>query len=45
MKEIKDNFNKEDLNDINKAGFPVWYEKKIVNLKMYIMILNLHIIF
>ena len=28
MKEIKDNFNKEDLNDINKAGFPVWYEKE-----------------
>ncbi|UKI26716.1 MAG: hypothetical protein L6V91_08250 [Bacilli bacterium] len=21
MKEIKDNINKEDLNDINKAGF------------------------
>ena len=27
-KEIKANFDKEDLNNINKAGFPVWYEKE-----------------
>lgn len=26
-KEIKNNFEKEKLNDINKVGFPVWYEK------------------
>lgn len=26
-KEIKTNFEKEKLNDINKVGFPVWYEK------------------
>lgn len=28
IKEIKENFDKEDLNNINKAGFPVWYEKE-----------------
>ena len=28
IKEIKNNFQKESLNDINKVGFPVWYEKK-----------------
>ena len=26
-KEIKSNFDKEKLNNINKVGFPVWYEK------------------
>ena len=26
-KEIKNNFEKEKLNNINKVGFPVWYEK------------------
>ena len=28
IKEIKNNFQKESLNNINKVGFPVWYEKK-----------------
>lgn len=27
-KEIKSNYVKESLNNINNAGFPVWYEKK-----------------
>lgn len=27
MKEIKQNFVKEDLYNINSVGFPVWYEK------------------
>lgn len=27
-KEIKANFDKEDLNNINTSGFPVWYEKE-----------------
>ncbi|MDO5569421.1 MAG: type IV secretory system conjugative DNA transfer family protein [bacterium] len=26
-KEIKKNFEKENLNKLNKVGFPVWYEK------------------
>ena len=26
-KEIKNNFDKENLNNIDKVGFPVWYEK------------------
>lgn len=28
LKEIKNNFDKEELNNIDKAGFPVWYEKE-----------------
>lgn len=28
MKEIEKTFIKEDLNNINSVGFPVWYEKK-----------------
>ncbi|MGN0973253.1 MAG: type IV secretory system conjugative DNA transfer family protein [Bacilli bacterium] len=28
MKEIEKTFVKEDLNNINSVGFPVWYEKK-----------------
>lgn len=28
IKEIKENFDKEDLNNINTSGFPVWYEKE-----------------
>ena len=28
MKEIERNFVKEDINNINSVGFPVWYEKK-----------------
>jgi len=28
MKEIEKAFIKEDLNNINSVGFPVWYEKK-----------------
>lgn len=27
FKEIKHNFDKENLNNINKVGFPIWYEK------------------
>ncbi len=27
LKEIKSNFDKEKINNINKVGFPVWYEK------------------
>ena len=27
FKEIKNNFIKESLENINKVGFPVWYEK------------------
>ena len=27
LKEIKNNFDKENINNINKVGFPVWYEK------------------
>ncbi len=27
LKEIKGNFDKEKINNINKVGFPVWYEK------------------
>lgn len=28
IKEIKENFDKEELNNINMSGFPVWYEKE-----------------
>lgn len=28
IKEIKENFDKEELNNINTSGFPVWYEKE-----------------
>ena len=28
IKEIKENFDKEELNNINVSGFPVWYEKE-----------------
>lgn len=28
IKEIKENFDKEELNNINMPGFPVWYEKE-----------------
>lgn len=28
IKEIKENFDKEELNKINMSGFPVWYEKE-----------------
>lgn len=28
IKEIEKTFDKEDLQNINEAGFPVWYEKK-----------------
>lgn len=28
IKEIKENFDKEELNNINISGFPVWYEKE-----------------
>ncbi len=28
MKEIEKTFVKEDINNINSVGFPVWYEKK-----------------
>ena len=27
LKEIKSNFDKEKIDNINKVGFPVWYEK------------------
>lgn len=27
LKEIKSNFDKENINDINKVGFPVYYQK------------------
>ena len=27
LKEIKNNFDKENINDINKVGFPVYYQK------------------
>lgn len=27
LKEIKSNFDKEKINNIDKVGFPVWYEK------------------
>ena len=27
IKEIKENFKCEDINNINEVGFPVWYEK------------------
>lgn len=27
FKEIKKNFDKENLNNIDKVGFPIWYEK------------------
>ena len=28
IKEIEKTFVKEDINNINSVGFPVWYEKK-----------------
>lgn len=28
MKEIKKTFDKENINNLEKAGFPVWYSKK-----------------
>ena len=28
MKEIKKTFDKENINNLEKAGFPVWYTKK-----------------
>ena len=32
-KEIQNTFVKENINDINSVGFPVWYEKKNGNFE------------
>lgn len=33
LKEIQNTFVKENINDINSVGFPVWYEKKNGNFE------------